>query len=184
VSARIHDLADDLRREFDRGFAAPPPALVEQAIDFLVVGVADDLYALRITALRALVSDRRIVALPTPMRELAGVVAVRGAMVPVYTLRALLGKAPAETPPARLVVAGPPPGVGLAFDRLERHLRVAPGAVAPATPTGGEGRQHVRQVVVSDAGLVPVLEVDSVLAEVERRVRAREGGSGSGGGVG
>jgi chemotaxis signal transduction protein len=79
-------------------------------------------------------------------------------------------------PVTKIVVAGAPPGVGLAFDALERHLRVAPGAVAPSAPVDGRARQHVREVVSGeDGGLVPVLDVGSLLVEVERRVRAREG---------
>jgi chemotaxis signal transduction protein len=171
----VHHLAAELRRAFDASFAAPTrrPAEDEQA--FLVVSVGDDRYALRVGGLSGLLADRRIVPVPTPWPALLGLVAVRGALLPVFGLRALLDYPPASEPARWLLTIGRSPGTAFAIDRLLRHVRVRPGDVVPTSAQGG--RRYVRETVSVEGAFLPVLEAAALHADVEARVAAqRKGG--------
>jgi purine-binding chemotaxis protein CheW len=169
-SPSVEGLADALRRSFDAGFAAPARAPEADDETFLLVAIGDDRYALRVAGLSGLHADRRVVPLPTPWPALLGLMAVRGALVPVYSLRALTGYAPTTEPPRWVLTVGRAPAPGVAFDRLLEHVRVARAQVVPAP--GEAARGHVREAVGTRGGLLPVLELAALCAEVEARVRA------------
>src|SRR5690606_6356088 len=89
--------AAELRRDFDAGFAQPPPAPAPPPLDLLAIRVADQHRALRLDEVARLVVDLRVTPLPSVHPELLGLAAPRGTAVPVFDLRLLLGL-PAEGP--------------------------------------------------------------------------------------
>jgi chemotaxis signal transduction protein len=168
--------AQALRDAFDRTFALAPVATDDARESVLMVQAGGDPYAIRLSQIAALFADKRVTWLPGSVRELLGVVAVRGAILPVYDLGALLGYAPAASP-RWYVTAHPafaPDGasarqalqVALAFDRFEGHRRVALDdiAVARAEPHA----HHVREVVRIDKLARPLVDLSSVVAAIVR----------------
>lgn len=155
-----------LREAFDESFAREPaPPAVEQE-DLLVVDVGGDEYALRCREIARLVADRPIVPTPAAMPALIGIAGVRGEIVPVFSLRSLLGYPPSAAPRWFVVAAGPQPA-GLAFDRLEGHVRVARESLAPAPTANREGNPRQLRVSVATArGARPVLEIGSLLRDI------------------
>jgi purine-binding chemotaxis protein CheW len=159
-----HDRAADLRLEFDRTFAAPaaaPPATV----DLLAVQVAGEGYALRLAGIAGLFADRRIVPLPGAAAELLGLAGLRGGLVAIYDLGAILGHTRSESP-RWVALARGEKTVGLAFDELGGFMRVALQDLtqgAGAAPTG----RYVREVVHVDGGLRPVVDMASILETIE-----------------
>jgi purine-binding chemotaxis protein CheW len=152
VSERLDAAA--LRAELERSFAAPLSTSVSQGEAILVVRVREHRHALRVVELAGLYHDLLVVDVPGPEPSFLGLVGLRGALVPVYDLGALLGHAPAAEPPAWLVIARGATPVALAFDGLEAHTSARPeGDVARAA-----------------AGVWPLLPVPRLLGELSRRL--------------
>jgi chemotaxis signal transduction protein len=163
--------AADLREAFDRSFAEPvrpdPPAL----LDFLSIGIGEETYALPLDQTSGVIADRPIVPVPSPLADLLGVAGVRGSLVPVYSLRALLGY-PADGAPTRwLVLAGKGAPIGLAFERFHGHSR-APGDAIVAAASLRTGLAHVAGAVRFGGSTLPVVDVQSIIDDIERRIRA------------
>jgi purine-binding chemotaxis protein CheW len=161
--------AAELRLAFDRSFAEAPRAEPVRLEDLLAFRVAGDPYAVRLADTRGLFADRKIVRLPSPARELLGVAGFRGAVVPVYDLRALLGY-PAAEAPRWLFLAAHASAVGLAFDRFDGQLRVPSAAIVAGAP-GEALRPHVREVLRAHDLTRSILDVFSVLEAVKTRSR-------------
>lgn len=111
------------RRAFDQAFAVAPTATVEVYEDLLAVRVAGDPYALRVREITGLVASRKIVSLPSRRPELLGVAGIRGSLVAVYSLAALLGYGVESKPPAWLALPADEP-IGLGFEEFEGFFRV------------------------------------------------------------
>jgi purine-binding chemotaxis protein CheW len=170
VSARaasLEERADALRREFDDSFSGPPSAAEADRVELLMIRVGPDPHAIRIAEIAGLHADRRVVRVPGPLPELLGVVNLRGAIVPVYDLRLLLGY-PAGPPPRWMVVASAAP-VGLAFDQLDGHA-VGSSETIAAGPECSPGRSHVREVAArADGTSAMVIDLPSVVHEIRAR---------------
>jgi chemotaxis signal transduction protein len=112
-----------LRREFDDIFARPPdaPTIFES---FLGLGLRGDAYALRLGQFECVLTERKVLPLPTSVTAFAGLTAHRGALVPVFDLGMLLGYAAAATLRWLVMVRASSALVGLAFERFDGHLRV------------------------------------------------------------
>jgi purine-binding chemotaxis protein CheW len=155
LGARAHQL----RTEFERSFAEAPRALERDTENLLAIRVEADRYALRLSEIAGLFADRRVLAVPSQVRGLMGLAGLRGALLPVYDLRILLGYTPLETP--RWLVVAASKSVAFAFDALDGYLRVerkdiavadvAPNAHAPEVAAAGELRPIVRLASVLDA---------------------------------
>lgn len=120
--------AAELRSVFDRARAAPfSLGAEEQAENLLAIRVSRDGYAIRVSEISGLATDKKIVAFPSPISELLGVAAIRGALVPVYSLAALLGYG-SETGQVRwLALCGTEEPFALALSEFEGYLRVPQG---------------------------------------------------------
>jgi purine-binding chemotaxis protein CheW len=129
VSERF-DPAAALRAEFVRGFAEPgrPRAATGEA--FLAIRAGGAPRAIALAEIAGLFVDRRITPVPTSITGLLGLVGLRGAMVPVYDLRVLLGANPVDEP--RWLVTAAVATVAFAFDGFDGHLRLHDGDVGRA----------------------------------------------------
>jgi len=169
-SSRLSERAARLRREFDDAFARPPVLDQVGSTELLVIRVGPDPHAIRLAEIAGLHADRCITRFPGPLPELLGLVSLRGALVPVYDLRLLLGYTAASSPPRWMVVAAATP-VGLAFDQLEGHVTVQAGAIV-AELAPGTGRTQPRDVVHGSNGARSILlHVPSLVNEIAARDR-------------
>jgi chemotaxis signal transduction protein len=125
--------ADELRLAFDATFV-DLPAEARSIHSHLTFGVGGAAFAVPTTEVRALVVDRRLVALPGGPPGQLGIIGVRGDLVPVYALGPLLGlTASGVAPRWVIVVAGPTP-LGLAIDHFEGLVRQTDEDLAPPPP--------------------------------------------------
>ena len=160
-----------LRQEFDFSFAQPPRAATEIPENMLAIRLGGDAYAIRIAEVGGLYADRRIMPLPTPLPELLGVAGFRGQIAPVYDLAALLGYT-RQTPPRWMILVRLREPVALAFDQFEAHFAVLPerivstSAAMPADAT----RPHLRDAVRSEDTVRPIIHLQSLLDDIQRRV--------------
>jgi chemotaxis signal transduction protein len=146
--------AAELRRVFDRSFAEVAHSETDQSENLLAISVGRAPYALKLTEIAGLFSDKKVIWVPGPVRELLGIAAFRGTMLPVYDLRALLGHPLDRTPRWLAVTAAMP--VALAFDQFDGHAHVNREAI-------------VREVVHAPHFVRPIVHLPSLLEALETR---------------
>jgi chemotaxis signal transduction protein len=166
---RLADRVAELRTAFDRGFAEAPLPAHEEAVSFLRIRLAAHAYVVALSEVAAVLADKPITPIPSAAQALLGVVAHRGDVVPVFSLRGLLGHG-ADERPRWLLLAGAERKAGFAFDGLDGHLRLAATDIAPAQP--GAFQRHVRASVRIADELCPILAIASLMAELNDRIEA------------
>jgi len=146
-----------LRVAFDEAFARPPAALPEHR-ELLVIGAGDEDLAVPLDALAGVENASPITPLPSPQPALLGLANHRGAVVPVFSLAALLGRA-GQTPRwFALVALAPNNKVALAFERLVERVRVSRTELA-------EGHT-VASLHRGPDGFIPILDAVDLIARV------------------
>jgi chemotaxis signal transduction protein len=157
--------AATLRRHFDEGFAAPASSIAEPLEDLLAIHVGSNPHALRLSEIAGLYVGVKIVPVPSPVAQLLGIVGIRGMMVPIYDLAALL-RYPPEANSRWFVLARAPQPVGFAFETFESHLQVSQASLADGNgenaDTGGTV-QHMRGTVRAAGALRPIIHMASML---------------------
>lgn len=165
---QLEERLRDLRREFDHSFAVAVHEEHREQLDFLVIRVASDVYALRLTEVASLHADRRVMSAPSELPELRGIAGSRGMLTPVYDLAALLGYRAAAAQ-RWLVVAAHRAPIAFAFEAFEAHLRVNPERVSAAR---SEQRSAVQGAVESGETAVPLLSLSSLIEGIAQRIEA------------
>lgn len=161
--------AAQLRAEFDHAFSLPAQTEAAGGRHLLAIRTGGKPYALDPREIAGLQVDRAIVPVPGLLPEWLGLAGIRGGLVPVYSLAALLGHGqPAAAGTRWLALCGSGQLFGLAFDEFERHLSLAPAQFATAD-SGSTGTGHVGAVVQTEDAPRPVISIPSVAAEIARR---------------
>jgi chemotaxis signal transduction protein len=168
----------ELKRMFDQTFAEAPRSDASPEDDLLAVSIGGDPYAIRLSEVAALLSDSRVTWLPGSATELIGLMGLRGALVPVYDLRALLGYPRAPVPRWFLIVAAT--RVALAFDRFDGHLRVPRAAVSTGSAQSAATHlPYAHEVVRTHEFIRPILHIPAVLEAIAVLVRQWPGRKGN-----
>ncbi|WP_437311191.1 chemotaxis protein CheW [Sorangium sp. So ce388] len=164
----------ELQRAFDASFAAPAEARPEEPARGLAIRAGDRRLVARVDELAAVEPCRRIVPLAGGPPGLLGLAGLRGRLVAVYDLAALVGGRPragvAGPAPRWLLVCAEHPEIALAIDELEGHARFS---CADARSHGGEREagEHVTEAVDVDGAPRGLLRVPAVAATVLRRAQ-------------
>ncbi len=153
-----------LRDAFDRGFAETPLKAIAEQADLLALSLAGHPFAVRLVDAAGLFADRRVTPTPTAVPEFRGIAGVRGALVPVFDLAALMGYAPTDRLRWLLLAREAP--VAFGFDDFEGQLRLDNAAVVPHQD---QSRETVREVAQLDVPR-PVIHMPSVIAAIRRRM--------------
>jgi purine-binding chemotaxis protein CheW len=175
MTTTVSDLAvrtAHLREAFDRTFAEPARTAAEPTLDVMAVGVSGERYALCLTELTGLHSDRPVTPCPSVQPAMIGLACLRGLPVAVYDLGLLIGHAASVNPRWTVGVAASPE-IALAFDELDGHLRV-PATVWTTSPTANaEPGAGWRAVRIGDTTRMAV-SVATVLRGVSAAVDAAD----------
>jgi len=167
--AGVIERSTELRRTFDRAFSEAPVTRETELDDLLDIRVGPDPYAIHLDQVTGVFADKPVTPLPGSFPELLGIAGFRGAIVPVYDLRTLLGYARGGSQRWLILTAGQP-RIALAFDQFEGHTRVARTAIAEEG--GGETqRHHVREVVRTGSSVRPIVDLPFVLEMIRKRAR-------------
>jgi purine-binding chemotaxis protein CheW len=167
--AGVIERSIELRRAFDQSFAQAPVPRVTELDDLLEIRVGLDPYAIHLGQVTGVFADKPVTRLPGSFPELLGIAGFRGAIVPVYDLRTLLGYPRGGTQRWLILTAGET-RIALAFDLFEGHARVPRSAIAEEI--GSETRQnHVREVVRSASLARPIVHLPSILEAIRKRAR-------------
>ncbi|MBW8828358.1 MAG: chemotaxis protein CheW [Burkholderiales bacterium] len=161
----ISQKALELRLAFDRAFAEPAQTSSAALDNFLAIRIVADPHVVRLSDISSLLPLKKVTLLPSPLPALLGITGFRGAVIPIFDLRVLLGY-PASEPPRWTAIAADMP-VGLAFDAFDGHLRSP--REASVQPISSElTRPHVREVLRCDDVPRPVVSVFSVLETIRQ----------------
>jgi purine-binding chemotaxis protein CheW len=137
--------------------AVARPVSSELRLLVAVAGGAE--YALPLERVREVIPYAKPRRLASPSPWLAGVISVRGALVPVCDLRRRLGVRARAQAEAYVLVDGPDGAAALAVDRVSGLVTAVSGEVAP--PVGGG--IGVSGIVTAGARLLVLLELDDLL---------------------
>jgi purine-binding chemotaxis protein CheW len=154
--------------------------VVETELQLVVFRLGEQSFAVPIAQVREVVAAGELTPMPGWPPYLAGVLVLRGAVLPVVELRTLLelaGEAPARR---QVVVVERPDAVfGLLVDGVSQVLRLGPEGLEPPPQVAG-ARGFLAGVARTEAGLVLVLQLDRLLDRGElsalaASVRSTEG---------
>jgi purine-binding chemotaxis protein CheW len=161
----------ELRNAFDRARAVPVVSVVaEQVENLLAIRVSGDAFAIRLSEISGLATDRKIVAFPSPIPELLGLAAIRGRLLPVYSLAALLGYSPHAGQGRWLVLCGTEEPVALTINDFEGYVRVPLAQVFLADQRAGLST-HVKHVVRAADVVRDVVSIPLITKVIQRRCR-------------
>jgi chemotaxis signal transduction protein len=164
-SLPLGDRAARLRDLFDRSFQSTPTESAPQTEDFLLIRVGNLPYAVRVSEVSAVAAHRRVVPVPSRRTDLLGLAGIRGSLVCVYGLAALLGHAPDATA-TWLALCGGAEAVGLAFQELEVFVR-APRADVHEDPS--TAKRLVNGVVQIGRVARPIVDLGAVANVITSR---------------
>ncbi len=180
-TARWFDLEAALKEHFSglqraRGSVSHqgqrPAAGATQALPFLGFSLAEQAYALPLEAVvEVMAAPAALSTVPRMESVLLGLMDLRGTVLPVVSLRALLGLAERSGQPGDKVIVIALHGlrIGLLVDRISVVLRAAPDAVSPAPSLFNDGVGEARIVSVlrlpDQRGFVSILTPDTVFAD-------------------
>jgi chemotaxis signal transduction protein len=145
--------AADFRNAFDKTYALPRVSGENTAgEDFLAIRIAGDGYAIRLREISGLVKGRRIVACPSEVPEFQGIAGVRGTLVSVYSLPALLGYHIDIERAPWLLLCGGEESIGFAFTEFTGFARALPGQIYSETGRNAPSTQSARTAQVLRVG--------------------------------
>jgi chemotaxis signal transduction protein len=165
--------AHDLRQAFDAGFAALPAQRGDDIAQFLSLRIAGSAYAVALSEIEGFSAAGLIVGFPSALPELLGLAGLRGELLPVYSLEALLaGQVPGPAARWFFRSKGKDP-VAFGFADFERHLDV-PRAEILAANQGGQRAQHLGAFVRQAGAVLAVIDVASLVHRIRERVAELE----------
>jgi chemotaxis signal transduction protein len=157
---------EELRQSFDRAFAEELSAQREEALTLLSIRVGRDRHAIRLSDVAALEVRCAVTPVPSEHGEMLGIAGVRGAVVAVFDLAALIGASSGDAPWLLLAKDAP---VAFAFGEFEGVW----SARAEDLVRAQAGRDtRVADVVVRQGQPIPVIDLAGLVDDLERRQRA------------
>jgi len=155
--------AAELRAEFDLSFAASHQLGRVKGDGFLEIKVGDGVFALRLSEVAGLSSNRKVTPIPGPAPALLGVASFRGAITPVYSLEAFFEK-PIDRQ-ARWLVISAAAQVAFAFTGLIGHLERPADDARPAAP-GQQAQKFTGHFLPIGDHLRPIVDLAAIIAEI------------------
>lgn len=167
----VSEKVAELRHAFDESWAIPFPEGVEgQGENLLAIRISGDAYAIKVSEIAGLAMGRKIAPVPGPVPELLGLAGIRGTLMPVYSLRALLGYGSDAEPPRWLALCGAEECFALAFHELEGYLRVAREELYPVEQKDA-ARIHVKEVARRPGAVWAVVSIALLRESIRERCR-------------
>ncbi len=163
------DRAAALRAAFDSSFALPLGAVSPETEDLLHVRVAGAPYSFRLRELSGLVAKRAIVQVPSRSAGLLGLSGIRGEIVPVFSLAALLGTGTETDAPPWVVLSAAPEPIAFAFSHFDGFVRVQKTELHPAA-TSDSARPWLTEFVSTADGPRALIGVPLLVGTLHSRL--------------
>jgi chemotaxis signal transduction protein len=158
-----------LRHHFDHAFTVPVAGQAAPQVKVLSIGIRGRPFSLALQELRGVHRCPKLTALPSRMPEMIGIAGIRGVLIPVYDLGALIGL-PARSEHAWIALAANQ-GVGFAFDEYQSHSTLDAALFARATPDAS----GLLSIPESDAGGRPIVNISALVELIVQRVEPGTG---------
>jgi chemotaxis signal transduction protein len=167
ISHDLNERLRSLRSSFDQSFAEPRAEATGALEELLLIRVGVDPYVLRLSEVGALAADRAITPVPSLNPELLGVAGLRGSIIAVFDLAALLGQPALQKPRWHALAKGS--RMAFAFSAFEGQLRVDPRELSAASQ-----RTHsaLRGLLERAQGSCPLIDLPSLVVSIEARAQA------------
>ena len=117
-----------------------------------------------------LATDRKVVAVPSPIRELLGVAGIRGALYPVYSLAALLGYDSDSEGGRWLALSGADEPFALIFSAFDGYARI-PHEQLYAAGQKGRSRAFVTHMAKTTDAARAVVSISLIREAIQKRCR-------------
>jgi len=164
-----------LRREFDESFAQPMSQDLTAQVKLLIVQAGDGHFALRLGDALGLHACPKLVSLPTARPGLLGLAGIRGQLIVVYRLSAILGVTQVATAPRWLLLPRSDEKLALGLDGILSYVNAPAVAICPATSSSSSSSSaqgFCPQVWSADGVSRPVLDINAVVAAIRRDAAA------------
>ncbi|HEX3409495.1 MAG TPA: chemotaxis protein CheW [Candidatus Binataceae bacterium] len=126
---------EDLRSAFDRSFEAAPVERDHELVHLLVVRIGAARFALKVNDLAGLARAEKVVPIPSKDPTLLGLAGLKGRIVAVYSLAALIGNAELVKVAERwLVMCRSEDRLALSFTAAEGTVMVPTSELCPVAP--------------------------------------------------
>ena len=156
----------ELRRQFDNTFAAAPPGPAESSESLIALRAAGEALAVKTLHITAVAKRRRIVPVPTRVPGLLGIMALRGTLLPVYDLAALLGLPAPAGVSSWLMLTGPETPVGLIFDEFEGQIEIDRACLYESDSS--VSRKHLRVMAKVNDAHRAVIDIPGIVEEIRK----------------
>lgn len=127
----MSERARRLAVEFDRAFGEPLQALAVRGANALSIRVGDAPYMLRLGDIASVGRTPKIMPLPNPSALQLGIAGLRGNLVTVFSLAALLGLPGDHSKLEWIAALARHRGMAIAFDAMDGQLELALGEQPP-----------------------------------------------------
>lgn len=157
--------AAELCAEFDRSFASPWSEASVERQDFLLVRLGAAPYALHLRQISALVAGRAIARVPARARGLLGLAGIRGEIVSVFDLAALMGHESDVGGSPWMVLCGAGELLAFAISAYEGHLRADRASIHKANPAAS-ARHQLDEVAMTASGARPIVDLNRIIDSI------------------
>jgi len=153
-----------LKSSFDRSFQEAPVERNHELAHLLIVRIGTTRFALKVSDLAALARAQTVVPIPSTNAGLLGLAGLKGRMVAVYSLAAMIDSPALHTEPEHwLVLCRSENRIALAFTAAEGTVMVPSSDLCPVSP--GAPR-HATDAVGVGASRLWLLNVHSIAAAI------------------
>ncbi|HML78919.1 chemotaxis protein CheW [Geobacter sulfurreducens] len=155
-----------LVEDLDSDTEAEPARETENYLEVLCFRVADETYGIDIMELKEIIKPRETTDVPHSPPFVAGVLSLRGIIIPVFILRERLGLADAVARgKERIVVVKHGEGLcGLLVDEVTQVVKIPVATIEhPPAVLDGMDREFVNGIGRHDGGIIILLQLEKVL---------------------
>jgi chemotaxis signal transduction protein len=171
AGSKLQSKVSEMRRLFDTSFAAPAQEHVKKIEQMLAITVEGERFAVRVLEISGVAMNKgKIVPVPSSVPEFLGLMGVRGTVVPVFSLAALLGFH-SEAGQTRWLVfcGGKQASMALAFDEMEHQFEIPASEIF--SREGDRTRRYVDATARDGAGLRGVISIVPLVEHMMARGR-------------
>jgi purine-binding chemotaxis protein CheW len=167
TGSRLQTKVAEMRRAFDESFAALQRDDRRAVEHMLAIEVAGERFAVRVSEISGLAIARgTILPVPSSAPELLGITGIRGVVVPVFSLAALLGIGPSAGQTRWLVLCGGRQApIALAVERVEGHLEAPADEIF--TRETDRTRRHVNETARDGTVLRGVIDITQLVENIK-----------------
>jgi len=158
---------EDLRRSFDLSFQQPLVERAQELVHLLIVRIGSARFALKVADLAGLARAQTVVPIPGADSGLLGIAGLKGRMIAVHSLAAMIGSPELSTEPNRwMVLCRREKEIALAFTAVTGTMMVPRAELSPVSPGAPP---HATDALGSGSSQLWLLNVSSIAENIVKK---------------